>query len=569
MFGARINHFHRYSFAGLAGLAMGLAYPKFDLFWAMWFAPGFLLLLSLGQSGGTASRIGYIAGLAQFLVGFYWLLLIPKPVAAIAAWLSVSLLMALYIAAWVWICCRCFPRSRPCGKPISDSSEMAVQLLSVPWQRRALWAFTCAAVWVAMEMGIARLLNGFPYSLGLSQSRLLPLIQIASITGVYGVSFIVVWTSAALACAFILVRSTRPAFPVLARELAAPGLALAAVLLFGSFKLSTQELPASRLRVALIQPGIPQTIIWDSNERTNRLQKLVELSNLAMGQGADLLVWPEAALPENMVGRNRETQELITSLVRSNHVWMVFGGIDTSLRRGAGNARETLRLNAAFFIDPAGELMARYFKRRLVMFGEYMPGARWLPFLKHLGPRGGGLEPGRKTVHFQMAGPTVRIAPLICFEDVFPHVTREAVDADTDFLLNLTNNGWFGTSAAQWQHAVAALFRAVENGVPLVRCTNNGLTCWIDSRGRLHDVYFPASRDIYQAGYKIVDVPLRPKSADGGRTIYNRAGDAFGWACVAFTAIALLKGRVFPWFGSERLLTPRRKGSGKPPLHPG
>ncbi len=258
-----------------------------------------------------------------------------------------------------------------------------------------------------------------------------------------------------------------------------------------------------------------------------------------------LLVWPEAALPESMVGRNRETQELITALVRSNDVWMVFGGIDNTSKPDADGVAETVRLNTAFFIDPAGDLISRYFKRHLVMFGEYAPRTRWLPFLKHLNLRSGGVEPGRRAVHFQMTWPRARIAPLICFEDVFPQMAREAVDEETDFLLNLTNNGWFGASAAQWQHAVASLLRAVENGVPLVRCANNGLTCWIDSRGRLHDVYFPGSHDIYQEGFKIVEVPLRSAGGSGGRTVYHRTGDLFGWACVAGTAIALLaRGRT-------------------------
>jgi apolipoprotein N-acyltransferase len=541
MFRARMNHFHRYGLAALAGLALGLAYPKFNLFWLAWLAPGLLLLLSLGQGGWTTLRVGYIGGLVQFLVGFYWLLLIPNRAVAITAWLLVGVLMPLYIAAWAWVCCRCWPIAEQRGKVSGQPSQLAARLLAVSWQRRAGWAFICAGAWVAMEMAIARIFNGFPYSLGLSQFKFLPLIQMASVTGVYGVSFIVVWTSAALACAFVLAQSARPGLSVFARELAAPGVALAAILLFGCLKLFTPELPGARLKVALIQPGIPQTIIWDVNERTNRLHKLVELSNQAMAHGADLLVWPEAALPENMVGRNRDTQELITALVRSNGVWMVFGGIDNGVKRDATGGAETFRFNAAFFIDPAGDLVSRYFKRRLVIFGEYTPGARWLPFLKHLGMRGGGLEPGRGPVHFQMTRPRARIAPLICFEDVFPQVTRESVDEDTDFLLNLTNNGWFGTGAAQWQHAVAALLRAVENGVPLVRCTNNGLTCWIDVRGRIHDAYFPGSTDIYQAGYKIVEVPLRNSAGESHRTLYNRCGDAFGWSCFAVVLAALAR----------------------------
>jgi apolipoprotein N-acyltransferase len=306
------------------------------------------------------------------------------------------------------------------------------------------------------------------------------------------------------------------------------------VFFFGGIKLMSPEIPREHLKVALVQPGIPQTIIWDANERTNRLNKLLELSHEALAHHPDLLVWPEAALPPGMIGRTRDTQQLITALVRSNQVWMIFGVIDTA---GANNEIE---LNSAFLIDPAGDLISRYNKRKLVVFGEYMPATRWLPFLKKLRADGAGLQAGRVPVHFQMGMAGARISPLICFEDVFPLLTRESVDSETDFLLNLTNNGWFGVGAAQWQHAVSALFRAIENGLPLVRCTNNGLTCWIDSVGRLHDVYFPGSTDIYQAGFKIVEIPLRSLAEKKqGQTIYNRLGDWFSFLCVAVTGSTL------------------------------
>ena len=137
MFLARMNHFHRYSLAALAGLALGLAYPKFNLFWLAWLAPGLLLLLSLGQGGWTAWRVGYIAGLVHFLVCFYWLLLIPKPAVAIAAWLLVGGLVALYIAAWTWVSGRCFPNPGRRGAVPGHPSQLAARLLSVRWSRRA------------------------------------------------------------------------------------------------------------------------------------------------------------------------------------------------------------------------------------------------------------------------------------------------------------------------------------------------------------------------------------------------------------------------------------------------
>jgi apolipoprotein N-acyltransferase len=126
---------------------------------------------------------------------------------------------------------------------------------------------------------------------------------------------------------------------------------------------------------------------------------------------------------------------------------------------------------------------------------------------------------------------------LICFEDVFPHLARRHVDDDTDFLLNLTNNGWFGESAAQWQHAASAVFRAIENGRPLVRCANNGLTCWVDGRGRVHDTYFEGTQDIYGAGYKLVAVPLLRGTPS--RTFYRTYGDVFGWLCVGVSSLLI------------------------------
>ncbi len=383
--------------------------------------------------------------------------------------------------------------------------------------------------------------GGFPWNpLGASQYRLLPLIQIASVTGVVGVSFIVSWFSAACAALFL---AKRDGVSINTGSLLGVGVVvfgLFCVTLWGAFRLRLPEHFSGPLRVALIQPAIPQSVIWDANERTNRLRKLVELSTVAAAQHPDLIVWPESALPERMIGRNRETQELITAIVNTNKCWMVFGGIDTEQR-----GDETLRLNTAFLIDPKGDLVERYFKRRLVVFGEFLPCARWLPFLKSLRKGGAGLEAGRKPVVFEMKEPHARFAPLICYEDVFPRLARDSAEGDVDFLLNLTNNGWFGEGASQWQHAISAIFRAVETGRPLVRCTNNGLTCWVDSRGRLRAAYFPGSPDIYSAGFKIVEIPLQEPTWRTW-TMHQHWGDVFGWGCVGMIVLVSGLRRLIP-----------------------
>jgi apolipoprotein N-acyltransferase len=162
------------------------------------------------------------------------------------------------------------------------------------------------------------------------------------------------------------------------------------------------------------------------------------------------------------------------------------------------------------------------------MFGEYIPFEKALPFMKYLSPIGGSFSAGTEPVQFTLSDGEHTIAPLICFEDSFPHGGREHVSPETDLLVNLTNDGWFGTGPEQWQHAANAVFRAVENGVPLVRCANNGLTCWIDPLGQVRQFYGQESGDIYGAGFVSFEVRLGQPL---GRTVYNRYGDVFGWAC--------------------------------------
>src|SRR3989442_8430058 len=151
----------------------------------------------------------------------------------------------------------------------------------------------------------------------------------------------------------------------------------------------------------------------------------------------------------------------------------------------------------------------------------------------------GDFTAGNKAVAFELSEPRARLSPLICFEDVIPGLTRQSADDDTDLLLNLTNDGWFGRSAAQWQQAANAVFRAVENGLPLVRCTNNGLTCWIDSRGRLREILQSETGDIYAAGFMIAKIPLLPAGQKLEPTFYHRHGDWFGWGCLGLSLAAV------------------------------
>ena len=512
----------------VAGVLLAMSFPKPGIAGLAWVAPGLILFAALGRGGKECFRIGYLAGLAHYLVSLYWLLHVPFPAGAVAGWLALSAYLALYPATWVWLCCKLSPGGKiPAEKTWWTATQ---ELVTTNWWQRACWALACATLWVALEMVLARFLSGFPWNLlGVSQYSLAPLIQIASVTGVYGVSFLVVWFSVSLVLAFLrVVRQPRLRWGWLL-ELRVALFVLLGVMIFGLNRLRQPAEADRELNVALIQPSIPQALIWDHTEDANRFNKIMELSKLALRAKPDLLIWPESSMPNF----TEDNFRAITNLIVTHKVWMIFGADDVERREGGTGPRDNDYFNAAFLFDPDGRFVATYRKRHLVAFGEYLPLARALPFLRRMIPIPGDFTPGDRFVPFELAGPRARIAPLICFEDVLPGLTRQSAGDDIEVLLNLTNDGWFGQSAAQWQQAANAVFRAVENGLPLVRCTNNGLTCWIDSRGRLREILQSETGDVYAAGFMTAKIPLLSAGPKREPTFYNRHGDWFGWGCVA------------------------------------
>jgi apolipoprotein N-acyltransferase len=392
-------------------------------------------------------------------------------------------------------------------------------------------------------MLLARLFGGFPWDLlGVSQYQMLPLTQIASVTGVYGVSFLIVWFSLSLLAAALGMIRRPTTRSVWISELFLPLLVVAVTFNLGFQRLHHAPTKARSIRLTLIQPSIPQEVIWDATKSDARFQDLVVLCREALSNRTEVVVWPEAALPK-LLRYDKGTFETVTGLARDHRVWMILGADDAEPRRGSSNPDAADFYNSSFLINPEGRVEAFYRKRNLVIFGEYIPLARWLPFLKWFTPIEGGFTPGDHTMPFVLTALGVETSVLICFEDIFPQLGREAVGPTTDFLVNLTNDGWFGRSAAQWQHAATAVFRAIENGVPLIRCTNNGLTCWVDAQGRLREILRDPQGTIYGPGFLTLEIPLSASGEKHAQTFYNRHGDWLGWGCVGL-AVVLLIGRL-------------------------
>jgi apolipoprotein N-acyltransferase len=526
----------RWPWAVAAGIMLAIAQPKFEIAGFAWVAPTILLLGTFGATPKQAFKIGYVGGLVQQLITVYWLLNIPFPAGAIAAWILVSLYLAIYPAFWCMLAWRFFPL--PISGPLFDPIPTD-RFTETSAAQRLIWGLICGALWVTMEMIQARLIGGFPWNLlGTSQFRLLPLIQISSVTSIYGVSFVMVWFAcSSFSVALILTRQRRRFWIA---ELVPVLVVILALLLFGLAQIRRVQKPTRTVRVALIQPSIPQTLIFDPNENTNRFNDLVRLSEMALKTNPQILIWPEAAVP-TMIRWDTNTSDAVINLVTNHHVWAIIGSDDMVPRNRFNPEAEPVDYyNSAFVLSPDGIITGGYRKRLLVIFGEFVPFVETLKFMKYLSPIGdSSFARGEGPAPFHLPDLGVTTSALICFEDTFPQFVRDYVQEDTDFLLNLTNNGWFGESAAQWQHAVAALFRAVENRIPLVRCTNNGLTCWIDEVGRMHEVLPHDAQDVYGRGFKTAEIPLLAEGAKRELTFYTRHGDVFGWGCVGIAALSL------------------------------
>jgi len=563
-FEATILGRNRFPLAIVAGLLLAAAFPKIGIAGFAWIAPGLMVAAALRKSGWESFRIGYVAGLAHYLASLYWLLLIPYrwqgiPLGPAAGWLALSAFMALFPATWVWAMSKVqsptsFVKSTPevgkpkvqaaetdgYGVPTADAGPHGISVFATSWLFRAMWSLYGAAAWVGMEMVIARIFGGFPWNLlGDSLYRITPLIQIASITGVYGVSFLAVWTSLSILCAAVKMFRTPTGRSVWLAEIFLPMLTVAILFALGSYRIMHGPISARTLQVAFVQPSIPQSLIWDESMDDERFRDLLQLSERALTNKIDLLLWPEAAVPKKLRW-DKETYEAVTGLAREHHVWMIIGADDKEFRPGAKSTEDIDYYNSSFLISPEGRIVRGYRKRALVIFGEYIPLEHVLPLFKWFTPVQGGFTPGERAIPFELDTLRAKTSVLICYEDTFPHLAREYVESDTDFLVNLTNNGWFGEGAAQWQHAAAALFRAVENGRPLVRCANNGLTCWVDQFGRLREIFHDARGTIYGPGYMTAEVPLLASGEGRGTTFYNLHGDVFGWSCVCVTGLMFI-----------------------------
>jgi apolipoprotein N-acyltransferase len=516
--------------AALAGGLLAAAFPgSGDQGWLAFTALVPLLVAIQGATWGRAARLGFVAGLVFWLVTILWVAGTMVRYGGLP-WSLASLILlglvgylALYWAAFCAVLSQC------------------------PFRSGVPYVIGAASLWVALEFLRTSLFTGFPWSLlGYSQHRTLPLIQMAAVTGVYGVSFMVLAVNAALARALLSWKR----WSRLLAPLATAGLLVAGAAGYGwLWPASDAETPA--MRIAVVQGNIDQGVKWDPARQDQTLTIYGQLTREAARQRPQLIVWPEAAVPFFL--REDRRQALVQDMARAAGAYLLVGAPDWR----AGQPR-----NTAFLIGPEGRMLGRYDKRHLVPFGEYVPLQRLLFFVNPLaGGAIGTFAPGQEATVFST--PNGRFGVVICYEAIFPHEVREFFLGGADFLVNITNDAWFGRSAAPSQHLAMAAFRAVENRAYLIRAANTGISAIVAPDGRIvqaSGLFTPA----------VLSGAIVPRA---GESFYMRYGDLFAWGAVggALTLVlAAFAPCIFPRGSTANGRLPRerpRKGEQRCAIH--
>ncbi len=478
-----------------------LIFPKFDLEVLAWVAAVPLFWAIAGQSIRRSFWLGLLCGVVHYLGTIYWIAytLTRYGKLPMAAGIAMLLLLVVYMAAYWGI--------------------FAAVIRWLEIRRGLIFPVTAPLVWTALEYARTYFLSGFPWALlGYSQYKTLPSVQIADITGVYGVSFVIMLVNACLA--YALVGWVEERDPTINARWTALGGALVLLLSLGYGWWQISSYPAHSgkpLRVGVAQGNIEQDIKWDPAFQQETVNIYRGLTQELVRQRVQMAVWPETAAPFYFQS-DKIFQPQICNLARSRQVPLLFGSPAYQTA-----SEDVTFYNAAFFVSPDGQPTGIYNKIHLVPFGEYIP-LRWL--LGFAGEMLGGIigqigdfGAGETYTIFHM--PQGNFGVVICFEILFPDLVRRFPNSGADFLVNITNDAWFGDTAAPYQHFSTLTLRAVENRRYIVRAANTGISGFVDPLGS------PASQtQIFTRGCLVQDIYLNQ-----GKTFYSRYGDIFSMMC--------------------------------------
>ena len=477
-------------FPAVSGLVLGAAFPPLPLGFLSYVALIPLLVSAQRLRGRAAFGAGFAHGIFFYGATLYWIGWITPPGMAGAA-----IYMSLFRGLFLWTFARVVRRYGIAG------------------------TWSAPFLWVGFEYFNSLGDMGFPWVvLGNSQTAYLWLIQYAEVTGVYGVSFWIVLVNLSV----LMLWRNRARRRVWAVALAALFTGPAA----NGYLALKNDPDEHAVPVGVVQPDMPP-VAKEYRGFDYNFGKLKPMTAEAAGLGARLVVWPETAVGYLEGELYRHHRERVQAMVDSLGIYVLTG----AYRLEVGDPVKVF--NSSFLFAPGKGISGYYDKTRLVPFGERAPFPEILPFLRKIRFTGGGFVGGNwdsgetRTV---FNGPDARFSALICYDSVFPGFVRSFVDLGAEFLVIITNDGWFGKSSGPFQHAEAAVFRAIENRRAVVRCANTGVSTFIDAYGRKSGttgIFHPA----------VLTQGVAPRTA---KTFYTRYGDLFAQLCLILGAVLVL-----------------------------
>ncbi len=498
--------------AALSGLLLTGSFPKIGLDWLIWVALVPLFAAIANLSVKESFRIGFIAGLIHYLSLLYWVVPVMRTYGYLPLFLSIAILflfaavLALFPAVF--------------SMAVAGIGRTPVRCL-----------ITMPLLWVAVEYIRTYIFTGFPWELlGNSQYLRLQLIQIADLFGVYGVSFLVVLGNTALFLTLTLITGQPWQKKPVSKSLSAVAaiffvLGFLFTWLYGTWRIKTTDhlIAASpSARIAVIQGNVDQAVKWNPAFQAATIKTHNRLSLSVKSENPDLIVWPESATPFYLFYNKEPTQKVLEGIQKTDSDYLI--GSPSFV----GKEGNITYYNSAYLISPGTKTISKYDKAHLVPYGEYVPFNKWLPFLGKIVAQVGDFSPGKtgKTIPWKKGALGIQI----CYEIIFPGLSRAMVKNDAVLLINITNDAWFGKTSGPYQHFSMTVFRAVENRRALARAANTGISGFIDPAGRIL-----TSTPLLREAAVTRPLPLVHK-----KTFYTRFGDLFALACLASTIFGIL-----------------------------
>ncbi len=491
------------AFCALSAIFLLLAFPKTNFFLFAWVGLVPLMILLESKTGKKAFGWAYLTGVIFFSSLLYWFVYVD-PMIAFLGLPCMILYLALYYGAFGFF------------YSFVNKAQTPLKYVAIP------------SAWVALEFIRAHFLTGFDWgSLGYSQFKALSLIQIADVTGVSGISFCIVFVNYAIKEWIVYKKKS---------VLIAAGLLMSVVLVYGVFAIVSRD-KSDEISVAVIQANIDQDDKWNESQWPIIFSKYVALTQKAVNDQPDLIIWPETSYP-GFLWEDTKYYTQIRKIVDENKIPILFGSVTIFSQK---------YYNSALLLQPSKPIPQIYSKRHLVPFGEYIPFrslipalSRWIPIedfnvgkeLKVFNLQGEGLEK-KKNLKFSV---------LICFEDSIARLVRQFVQKGAPLLINMTNDAWFKDSRALYMHLSASVLRAVENRRSIIRAANTGVSCFINSRGVVKNCVEDAEGNQTNVdGYVMGTVAFQEKIS-----FFTKFGEVFTYlcfGCILMTSFFILKNK--------------------------